>query len=388
MMVLGIATGMYTGLLNNYLYEMLHIDKVQRGIVEFPRELPGLALVFILALLYRFSEIKIIRIATLLSLTGLLGMAIAGSNRVMAILMIILYSSGEHLVMPLRKSIAIHAAKPGMDGFAMGSAASAGNIGQVLGNYLVPVLFLVLSIFFNRSNAAPFYRILLLTASGIGFIAFVLVGRLADKEKHVRRARLYFRRKYIKYYVLEIFFGARKQIFLTFAPYVLILQYGAKTELLSLLYGVWSLSNIFLNPLIGRLVDRIGYKKVIVFDTIILLFLCFLYGFSHRLFPEKIAFIVICFVFVLDAVLFAVGLARAVYVKSLSENQEEVTSTLTTGLSINHFISIIIAILGGLLWEHLGIEFLFSAAAVFSIFAFFFSLTIPTPYQAVVKVKD
>ena len=117
-------------------------------------------------------------------------------------------------------------------------------------------------------------------------------------------------------------------MFLTFAPYVLIFQYGAKTELIATLYGAWSLANIVIGPLVGKLLDRVGYRIVIVVDALILVVLCLLYGFAHHLFPGRTAFYVICVVFVLDAILFVVGMARSIYVKSLSKSKEEVTAAL------------------------------------------------------------
>jgi MFS family permease len=166
---------------------------------------------------------------------------------------------------------------------------------------------------------------------------------------------------------------------MTFAPYVLIINYGAPTELIASLYGLWSLSNIFLSPIIGRLIDRIGYKKILVADTIILFVLCILYGYAHRMFPTPVAYVIICCVFVLDAILFIAGMARTVYVKTIADDMDEVTSTLSTGISINHLISIAIAVAGGLLWERLGMEVLFSVAATFAVGSFLFASSLPKP---------
>jgi len=379
MVIYGIGLGIYTGVLNNYLHDVLAINKFERGIVEFPRELPGLLLFVFMGFLYRFSESKIVRLSFLISCAGLLGIGVFGEARVMAICMIVVYSTGEHLLIPLKQSVAIHYAKPGKEGLAMGRTASSLNIGQVIGNYSVPVLFFVLGYFFSREEPLPIYRIIFFAAGGTLFGAFIFSSRLPDKNRHVERRKLFFRKRYTKYYILEGFFGARKQIFITFAPYVLVLQYNAPAELLSALYGIWTLSNIFINPFVGKLVDRFGYKKIIVIDALILVVLCFLYGYAHRVFPLPVAYGIICVVFVLDAVLFAVGLARAMYAKTLSSNQEEVTSSISTGLSINHFISIIIAVVGGYLWQKLGVEVLFALAGFFSLCSFFFSMTLPKP---------
>ena len=101
--------------------------------------------------------------------------------------------------------------------------------------------------------------------------------------------------------------------------------------------------------------------------------------FSHVLFSEHTAFIIVSIVFVLDAILFMVGMARAMYVKTITKSQDEVTLVLSSGLSINHAVSIVIAIAGGLLWQYLGIEGLFSIAAIFGLGAFFYSLFLPKP---------
>ena len=373
MFIFGVSIGLYTGSLNNFLAEILSIDRFGRGVVEFLRELPGLFLFLMLALLYRIPENRIVRIAFFISLLGMAGLALAVHARWVAVTMIVLWSTGEHLMMPVRQSISIHSAHPGKEGEAMGLARSAGNIGQVIGFYLVTLLFVSM----GKFDTDVVFRIVF----GIGAL-FTLAGlvftlRLDRSEGHVKRQKLMLLPKYNKYYILEVFSGARKQVFMTFAPYVIILNYGAGTELVATLYGIFSLANIIMNPLMGRLIDRLGYKLVLLLDSLLLVVLCFLYGFAHHIFPGVWAFRVICVVFVLDAMLFSVSIARAVYVRTLSPSQEELTGTLSTGISVNHLISVVIALLGGLLWEKLGVEILFSVSAMFGICSFLFTLTLP-----------
>ena len=138
---------------------------------------------------------------------------------------------------------------------------------------------------------------------------------LRDRGEAVKRSRLYFNRKFGKYYGLEIFYGSRKQVFITFAPYVLILQYGADTSVISLLLGICAVFGMLLSPLVGRLIDRLGYKFIMVTDTLLLIVVCFFYGFSHRLFSFEVAYIVVCVNFVLDSILSLGSLASTVYVQ-------------------------------------------------------------------------
>ena len=112
------------------------------------------------------------------------------------------------------------------------------------------------------------------------------------------------------------------------------------------------------------IIDKLGYKVVMIADTLILVIVCFFYGFAHHLFPQNVAFIVCCINYVLDAVISLASMASNLYVQDLSENGDEVKATISTGVSINHVITIFIALFGGWIWQTLGMELLFIASAV------------------------
>ena len=103
--------------------------------------------------------------------------------------------------------------------------------------------------------------------------------------------------------------------------------------------------------------------------------------FAGDLFPGQIAFRVVAVNYVLDAILSTTSLATNIYVRSLAENQEELTSTLSTGISINHLIAILSAPAGGWIWVRFGIGYLFTFAAVMAVFNTLFAMTIPKPEQ-------
>ena len=176
--------------------------------------------------------------------------------------------------------------------------------------------------------------------------------------------------------MLEVFYGTRKQIFLTFAPYVLILRYGADTSVIAMLLAVCALFSAILSPFMGRLIDRAGYKFIMVTDTLVLILVCLLYGFAHRIFPQNIAYVVVCVNYVLDAIISLASMASNVYVQDISASQEEITATLSTGVSVNHVISILIALLGGLIWNLVGIEALFSLSAFLGLLNTLYAATI------------
>ena len=183
--------------------------------------------------------------------------------------------------------------------------------------------------------------------------------------------------------MLEVFYGARKQIFLTFAPYVLIKEYGADPSIMSMLYAICAGCGMLCSPLVGKIIDKVGYKAVMVADTLILIVVCILYGFVHRIFPTAgIAFIVVCCNFVLDSVISIGSMASNVYVQRIASNQEEITATLSTGISVNHVISIFIALMGGWIWKVTGIEVLFTLSAVLGLLNSVYAATIKKEEEA------
>jgi predicted MFS family arabinose efflux permease len=377
MLMFGIAAGLFGGVMNNYLSGILNIGEKGRGFLELPRELPGLLLVLIIGLLAALCETRILRIALLASIAGMAGMALFGTYMSMAILMIMMWSLGEHIMMPVRSSISVHMAVPGKEGIAIGMVSSLGNTGMLIGQYMIPAVFFTYRGVTGTDMGFGPYRVTFMLAGAVLAAALLASMKMPRRDLHVRRDRIHIRRKFTKYYFLEMFFGARKQVFITFAPYVLIINYGAGPWFMGLLYGISSTVTIFTSPLIGRLIDRFGFRLVIIVDTILLIVVCFFYGYAHRLFPSDAALPVISTVFIIDSALFAVGMARTMYVKAVSSSQQEVTSTLSTGISINHLISILIAMTGGVIWKKFGVEALFSTAALFGFGSFLFSLTLP-----------
>jgi predicted MFS family arabinose efflux permease len=228
---------------------------------------------------------------------------------------------------------------------------------------------------FARTDIFQF-RIIFAAAAVLMALSVFISLAMKDTTTKSHRQRFYFHKKFYKFYMLEVFYGSRKQIFLTFAPYVLILQYGASTFVVSLLMGICAVFGFFLSPLIGKIIDKLGYKFVMVTDTLILVVVCLFYGFSHRIFPEGIAFIVVCVNYILYSIITLCSMASNVYVQRIAANQEEITATLSTGVSVNHIFSIIIALIGGWIWKQTGIEVLFSLSAFLGLLNSFYAATI------------
>ncbi|MCL2801039.1 MAG: MFS transporter [Treponema sp.] len=381
LVIFGIAIGMKHGVQNNYLSEIINIDEFERGIVDAFRELPGLLLIFILALMYRFADSKVFKIGLALMSGGMAGLLLTSSSeffmtKIFVVIFMVLFSTGEHIIMPVRSTIAMDLAKREKSGASLGITTSIGQLGTIIGLLLVTGIFFFLDKYgYSRIDIIG-YRIVFGIAAALMTTAALVAAALKETTLKAPRQRFYFAKKFTKYYIMEVFYGSRKQIFLTFAPYVLVREYMTDPSTMALLLAICSVFVMFCSPLIGRLIDKIGYKKVMIGDTIILVFVCLLYGFSHRLFIPAVAFIVICCNFVLDQVLSVASMANNVYVQRISSDREEITATLSTGISVNHIFSVSIALLGGWIWKTAGIEALFTMSAALGLISSIFAATI------------
>jgi len=381
LIIFGIAIGLKHGVQNNYLSEIVNIDEFERGIVDAFRELPGLLLIFILALMYRFADSKVFKIGIAIMAGGMTGLLLTSSSelfltKIIVVIFMVIFSTGEHIIMPVRSTIAMDLAKREKTGASLGITTSIGQLGTIAGLLLVAGIFYVVEKKgYSRIDIIG-YRIVFGIAAALMTTAALVAAALKETTLKAPRQRFYFAKKFTKYYIMEVFYGSRKQIFLTFAPYVLVREYGTDPSMMAFLLAICSVFVMICSPLIGKLIDKIGYKKVMIMDTLILVVVCLLYGFSHRLFAVSIAFIVICCNFVLDQVISVASMANNVYVQRISSNREEITATLSTGISVNHIFSVSIALIGGWIWKVAGIEALFTMSAILGLISSIFAATI------------
>lgn len=371
-----IAYGLYRGVQDNYLAQIVHISEFERGIVEFFRELPGLLVVLILAAMHRMSASKIFKIGTAIMLAGMVGLTVAATGKFVVVLFMVVFSLGEHMIMPVKSTITMDLAKKECGGMALGISSSINQLGSIAGLIIVTGLFAIFSRFAGEYNAVVPFKIILAVSSAFMVGAVLISLSLQESKQNPVYKRFYFAKKFKTFYMLEVFYGSRKQVFLTFAPYVLILRYGAGTSLIAMLLAICAVCGTIASPLIGKVIDKLGYKVVMVSDTLILVIVCFFYGFSHRLFPTHIAFVVVCVNYVLDSIISLASMASNVYVRDIADSPEELVATLSTGVSVNHVISIFIALIGGWIWAKVGIEVLFSLSAVLGMMNSIYAATI------------
>lgn len=353
-----IGFGLYKGVLDNYMAEVVRMNELDRGITEFFREVPGLLLVLILAIFYRSSAERMYKIGMVVMVVGMMMQSLISPAKVLVIAAIFIYSVGEHIQLGMKNTLSLEYSREGHGGLALGYQNSIYQIGNLVGFILVIGAFTLIP---SVELFKPVFMIAAVFMVLSMLVSFRLTGNsVTDPSK----SRFYFRRKFTKYYMLEVFYGARKQVFFTFGPYVLILFYGADAGVISMLFAISAVACFTLAPVVGKIIDRIGYRTVMIADTLILVVVCFFYGFAHHLFSMEVAFIVCCVNYILDSVISLASMASNVYVQDISDSKEEMRATISTGISVNHLITIFIALLGGWIWNILGIETLFIISAI------------------------
>lgn len=358
LLVTGLGYGIYKGIIDNYMAEIVGMGEFDRGLTEFFREIPGLMLIFILAALYTFSAQKLYKLGAIIMLIGMVMLSIVSPTKLLVTIAVCIYSVGEHIQLGMKNTLSLEYAKENQGGQALGYQNALYQVGTLLGYVVIIFVFTFLA---ANELYRPFFLVATVIMAIGAFFAFQIKG---NSETDKAKSRFYFRKKYTKYYMLEVFYGARKQVFFTFGPYVLILFYGANAAVISLLFAISAICCFFLAPVVGKIIDKLGYKIVMVSDTLILVIVCFFYGFAHHLFPMHIAFIVCCVNYILDSVISLASMASNVYVQDISDSPEEVRATISTGISVNHLITILIALFGGWIWQTLGIETLFIVSAI------------------------
>lgn len=356
----GAAMGMFESVFNNFLADVHGLDAGERGWLEFPRELPGFLVVMFAGALSALAVTRLGVVGASVYVVGTAGLGLWGGSQLgLMIGMMMVSSAGMHLLQPVSHSIAIALSEPHNRGRRLGQIGAVGTIGVVTGAAVVRILF-------DETN--PDYWIWFLGSAAFAMITVATYAKMHVPDLHQGRARLVIRKRFTLYYVLELLFGARKQIFITFGFWVLIRVYGASAADIAGLLMTASLIGIAFKPLTGVAIDRFGERAVLMFDGIALAFVCVGYGYAEAITGDlETARTLACVCFVADNLLFALGSGRSVYVSRLTNSPQEVTSTLAMGVSVNHIASMLIPAIGGFIWETFGYERVFTAAAVLAL---------------------
>ena len=325
----------------------LGIDGFQKGLVEAARETCGITALLIFAILAGMIERTIGFFAIAVFAVGL-GSYFCVYHYFWVVVLSMVWSQGLHVWMPLPNSMMLSLAEPGRTGQRLGQLQAVGSIAS--GAALVVCWGMSVA----HVPIRPIYIIAGLVAL-VGACACLAIPR----DIKAPGPRFVFRRKYNLYYMLCFLEGSRKQIFLAFAGFLLVKKYDTPLPDMLLLMGVVQVINWLAAPAIGRLIDRTGERRVLMFYSGCMVIFFIGYAFiSSRL--------ALWGLFVLDNALFSLGMALTTYVRKIAPESEH-TPTLSMGVAMNHVAAVLVPLGGAFLWKYAGFRSAFLGGAAIAV---------------------
>jgi len=372
----GFYQGVVDSVFSNYFKEAYNATATQRGIIEFPRELPGIVSLFVITALSFLRDIRTAVIAHILGIVGLVVLGLFQPSFGLMLIFLFIFSLGQHMFMPLGDSIGL-------------SLATRDNMGRLLGRFnSVRMAFGMIagivcfmgfrSGFFNFETPVIIFLICAAAFLACAVLLLVMhakVGR--DLESRTEVSKLIFRKEYIRYYVICMLFGSRKQIMFVFSPWVLIELCGFRADTMSILGVIGAFIGIFFIPFVGRLIDRHGSRVVMMIEALCFVGVYIAYGALSKGLSEQtfivagIGLFTVFALYILDRMSFQFYMVRSIYLKAIAVREEDVTPSLSAGMAIDHAFSIICAFLCGIVWDAWGPQYVFVIAAIISAVNFF-----------------
>lgn len=347
MFVLFYGFGLYNACFYNYATDPngpIHISPIQLGHVEAIRELPGFLCVFVAALTMTVAEPLLASMAFFLMAIGL-GAYVGIDNIHQLMLWSFVWSLGLHTWFPLQSSLSLHLSKPGQEGRRLGQTSSVISLGMLAGLATVMIV----------GHALKFGTWFMIGAvfCAIGGVLLLFVRRNIG---HMDKPRLVWRRQYSLYYALTFLEGCRKQVFMTFAIYALTKVYNTPLRVVALLMVVNGIVNAIGAPIVGKLIDRVGERRLLLttYSALILVFI----GYA-TIEQVHVLYVLYC----LDNLFYLSSPCLTTYLKKIAK-PEDVMPTLSMGVSVNHAAAVAVPLIGGALWATLGYPVTFFGGAV------------------------
>lgn len=321
----------YGGIFQNFIREVLQVSPSQLGVLESLREVPGLLTAPIAGTLVAFAEPRLAGLALLVCALGIGATGMANAYWTLVAISVF-WSVGFHLWLSVSPSITLALAGGREGGRHLGRMSAIGSIAVLLalGSARLFKSYLSYQSLFFIAGA-------MIAAAGV--LAFLLSAHAASG----RRQPIILRREYSLYYVLTFLEGCRRQIFSTFASYVLILVYNTPVQTMLSLAFVNAALGVVAAPTVGRWIDRFGERRML---TLYYILIAGVFAGYATFKDVRLLYLL----FVTDSVLFAFSMGITVFLNRIVQ-KGDLTSSLAMGTTMNHVAAVVMPVLGGTLWK-------------------------------------
>ena len=332
--VMAVTFSAWNALLNNFAVEAAQFNGANMGMLQSLREIPGLlafTAVYILLVLKEqtFALISLCLLSVGVALTGLFP-SVYGLYATT-----VLMSIGFHYFETLNQSLSLQ-------WFSKDEAPQ--KLGQLMSIKSMASLATFVLIWLGVTFFSTAYQGLYLFFGGVGLLlTLFMMGAFPHfPEKNVQHKKLIVRKEYSLYYILLFFSGARRQIFMVFAGFLMVEKFGFDVAQITMLYMFNHVINIFAAPLIGKMIGRIGEQKALTIEYagLVLVFV----GYAL---VESAEFAAV--LYVVDHLFFAMAIALKTYFQKIAR-PEDIAATAGVSFTINHIAAVIIPASFGVVW--------------------------------------
>ena len=371
--LIAVALGLSSANYANYFKEAYNVTSAQRGFIEIPRETPGILCAVIISALAGFSDVTVSILSQVLFVVGLIVMGCFSPGYGLMLVCLFINSFGQHLFMPLNDSIGMSLAKEGEVGQTIGNFKRKSNLFTMLPACIVFIGFGSHIFSFKTPVILPFVLAAIFSTGAIIILIYLRKYIPKPPAAESKSPRFVVRKQYIPYYLVTIAYGCQKRIKLVFGPWLMVelLHMGADT--LALLSIIVAFADTFFSRFIGKMLDKKGLRFTLFFEGIYLaaisLVLAFLAkGFEDAFLPQtRIMMLIACILYIIAMMMDQVNMIHAYLVRSLAVSPNEITKTLSVGLSVDHIMAVVISSVMGVVWSAFGSEYVFIMAAAASV---------------------
>lgn len=329
-----IAFASWQALLNNFVIEKAAFTGAEIGLLQSVREIPGfLAFTAVFILLFikeqRFIILSLVMLAVGVAITGFFP-SVAG-----LLCTTLLMSVGFHYFETLKQSLSLQWLTKEEAPEVLGKLISVGAFASLITYGVLWVLLEQLQLDFK-------WVYLIAGAASLSLIIFIWLSFPTFEVQTTQHKKLILRKRYWLYYALTFMSGARRQIFIVFAGFLMVEKFGYSAADITLLFLVNYLFNWLFAKKIGQMIGKVGERKALAFEYVGLIAVFVGYAFVDS--AEWAAGL-----YVIDHLFFALALAIKTYFQKIAD-PADIASTAGVAFTINHIAAVVIPVSFGLLW--------------------------------------
>lgn len=329
-----LAFATWSVMLNNFVVEQATFTGEEIGMLHSIREVPGF-LAFTAILVMVFIRQQTFAILSLLTLG--IGTAITAfyPSALWLYFATVIMSFGFHYLETLHNSLSLQWLSKSEAPKVLGQLLSVRAFCNltVLGGLYIYLMFF-------PANYLLIYMLAGLASILIAIYCFTAVSHFEDDV--VQKKELFMRKRYWLYYLLTFLAGARRQIFVVFAGFLLVEKFNFPIENVVMLTLVNAALTFWLAPKIGRLISFIGERRALTLEYVGLIIVFVSYAFV-----ESIA--VAIALYLLDHLFFGMAIAIKTYFQKIAD-PTDIAATSSISFTINHIAAVVLPALLGIVW--------------------------------------